>query len=399
MRDETADLPAGPVPEAARADLRRASGSSEDVAAAIASSAAASDAATSEASACGAPAAPSANDEAALTAAIEKDTQAWWPRRSALLARMADDPDPRTRGAALYVQAGIGSVMAGLPLCQGAPDACTPQRGMIAEAPAARDALVALALATRDPLVYGWAVSLCGTVDQAVAAGPCAMVSAAEWARLDGDNGAVWQQVALEAGARKDLQARDDALYRMSKAPRHVLAYGQLGATLIRKAPPGTTPYQRYQLSVEAIGVEAALLIPRYEPLIGWCKPPLDANRRQVCDDLAHLLLERSTTLIDHAMGTALAQRLGWPAERVQQLRRVRQAYSEAMAPAVERGPWDCAGVERTLQHLQDVAQHGELGHARRLLASTGMTPEQAAAANQARLDKAAQAAASAASR
>ena len=336
--------------------------------------------------------AQAASDPASQEAAADAEVRAWLPRRAAILDELTRAPDVRTRAAAWRLDA----TFAGLPaqmfqkaceeqaaasgvafagMCEGIGDrAVRGERGLAA--------LVRLALSERDPLIYGWAVGACHH-HEATSGGPCQLVNPDEWARLEPDNGLAWQQVAEAATDRGDRAALDAAVRRIAQAGRFDGGWGRLGATL-SSGRPDASVYERAQLSTEAIGVEAAAPAGS---MVRWCRPPLDANRRQVCDELAQTLLDKGVTLMDHMLAMATARYAGWPTERIKSLEQQRDAYQAVLAEQSRYEFTGCKGLRTFVDYVRNIEREGEIGYARRLLAERGVPIEEVARAHRARIE------------
>lgn len=274
---------------------------------------------------------------------------------------------------------------------------------------AAQDALARIASATSDPAVYALGIHACPSGGARRAA--CQMVSAARWAQLDPGNASVWLQVADEALARADTAAFDEAMYRASKSTRSELGYGRMTRLALDQVPADATPMAAWGVAVGMMGWEAARAIPGYAHVGKHCAAAAlaDPNRRQVCDDLATVLVDRSDALIERKLGATLGHRLGWPAERLAPIDEEHDAMWALQAQNAQGAmpygmPTTCGLVEADLQRVREIAQHGELGALRRQLARAGVDRATLAARHRqslaaARSAAAATAAASAASR
>jgi len=301
-----------------------------------------------------------------------------------LVGALARHPDEMTRAAGLLLQRDEGPAEANAAQpCEGAgceasaggvePDARRLQRVVANEAQ--RDALARMAAATRSPAVYTLAWRAC----QASPGGSCQLLSTRQLVTLDPNNVDAWLEVASEAVQRGEPGAVDEAFYRASKAGTADLRWGQLGAIALRNLPPGTPALQRQAVAERAMGIEAMLAMPGFKSASQYCDAAAlrDANRLQVCADLAEVMARRSTSLLDMAFGQMLGSRVGWPAERLQALRQDRNAIMQAMK-AVAAAPgseWSCAHIERSTRWVLDVGQFGEVGAARMLMARTGQDP------------------------
>ena len=239
------------------------------------------------------------------------------------------------------------------------------------------DALARLALETRDRAIYGLAAQLCAAKPLAIGTA-CQQVSLAEWARLEPDNMAAWLRLADEAHARKDLQARAQALHRAAAARRHTHHEGLLVEAIEATGVPDLHPYTLQQSYASVAAVHRVWLASFGDAATAECAPPMlhDANRRQACRALAAALTERGSSLLDDNLGRAIGERAGWPPERLDALREERLLINEVGARAtVHANPLGCPAVDAMRQYFQGWARRGELAALRALAASA--TPEE----------------------
>lgn len=329
-------------------------------------------------------------------------------KRPALEAMEASG-DERVQAAAHFFQGALAGVSPDFlsQACAG-DDACV--RSASARRQAAephRATLVRLAQSSSDPQIYAWAYRSCNALDPS-AEGTCQLITAEQWARLDPTNARPWLAVASEAERRQDTATLDDAMFHVASAERMEAGWGQLPLALIEHVPPGETHLVgALELAIEAIGVDG-IGLPAYQTATKYCGAKLlaDANRRETCERIAGLLVDRSTTLMDRNIGSSMGKRLGWPAERLETLREEREALFGTAArdqPRID-GSHGCADVRRELDRFREVAAYGELGTLRRAVDASGKPVEQLAAdfrqavAEQAEKAQQAEAAASAAS-
>jgi len=241
-----------------------------------------------------------------------------------------------------------------------------------------QDQLARIASATSDPAVYALGIQVCQF--RGARRASCQMISAARWAQLDPDNAIVWLQVADDALARSDTAAFDDAMYRASKSSRSEIGFGQTTQRAVDHLPPDASPMAAWGVAAAVTGWEAARAIPGYAHVSKYCADAAlaDPNRRQVCDDLAKVLVDRSDALLDRHIGTTLGRRLGWPAERLADLQEERDAIAALQTQTAQAAmpyglPTACAVVQADLQRLREMARHGELGALRQQLARAGV--------------------------
>jgi hypothetical protein len=292
--------------------------------------------------------------------------------RAQTLAAMETSADERARAAAYYFQYSLNRVF---EACSEGNTCTRPTEVQRQAADWDRTALVRLAQSSTDPQIYAWAYRSCN--DPALGSeAPCQLITSAQWARLDASNGAPWLFLAAEAEKRGDASALDDAMFHVASAERQEQGWGVLPAMLIEHAPPGETYLTgAFGLAGEAFGVDAAGTAP-YATATKYCvaRNLADANRRETCEGVATLLVERSNTFLERAIGIGMAKRLGWPQERIRSIEEERDALYEAAtreaSSTVELS--SCKDVRRALDHFREIGAHGELGSARNALAASG---------------------------
>jgi hypothetical protein len=229
-----------------------------------------------------------------------------------------------------------------------------------------RQQLARLALASRDPTAYALAFYACGRVAPAAGtAGACTQISAAHWALLDPDNAVPWLYEADAAQRRNDLKGVDEALLRASQSktlrPYIETPLRLIDAPAIRSAPPLGAGAALGSL----LGISSALPTPNLQLVSRYCAGTTKgaAERTQVCSGLAEVLAERSTVLIGMRLGAVIAERAGWPAERVAAIRTRLSALQQAQTGAIElKDLYNCAAMERSRRYLSAYARYGEVG-------------------------------------
>ena len=289
------------------------------------------------------------------------------------LAKSAGIDDPvRAITAALRASSdgyerAVGIVLDG----RAGPDSAEPLR---------REQLAQQATSSEDPRVYALAYGVCGS---ARSVGNCALLSAAQWARLDQGNGFPWLFMLGDAAARGDREAVDEALYRIGSSPQvadHVMSI--VGPVLSRAGTSDRELMAAHLLATEAVGISAALASPdRLSLLEDVCGASAlaDSNRRQLCDAAAEAMAERSDSLRIAAVGSSVGRNLGWSSDRVLAAQILRIAQTELSAPNPGTpGPAAATGCERIredMARLERVAQVGEVQNARDWMAANGKSP------------------------
>jgi len=244
-----------------------------------------------------------------------------------------------------------------------------------------REQLAEQAASSDDPRVYALAYRLCSS---ARSAGSCALLSAAQWARLDQGNGLPWLFMLGDAAARGDREAMDEALYRVGSSPQVADRVVSIAGPVLEHA--GTSDRQLMAanlLATEAASISAALPGPDWQALLkGACDHPAlaDSNRRQLCDAAAEAMAERSDSLLIATLGSAVGRKLGWPSDRVLAPRILLMAQAELSAP--EPGTpgllaaTGCERIRENMASLERVARVGEVQSVREWIAANGKSPE-----------------------
>ncbi|MBX3621874.1 MAG: hypothetical protein KF891_18030 [Rhizobacter sp.] len=235
-----------------------------------------------------------------------------------------------------------------------------------ADASQARDALAQMAVATRSPGVYAWAMRAC---QRERGSGACALLSADQWARLEPGNAIAWLNVAADAQARGDSAGVAEAMYRVSHASRSDARWGALVGVVLARVPADTGLLAKAGLAMDVAAVDTRAEIPLVAAS-QYCSVPAvrDANRQQVCAAVAEVLATRGSTLVEASLGATLGQRVGWPAERVAAAADERDAMAQLSRLPQPPGVWSCAGLVKVLSQLTEVGQHGELAALRAAL-------------------------------
>jgi hypothetical protein len=273
--------------------------------------------------------------------------------RDRLLVSLQGSADETSRAAGLMLQ----SVNA-----LGVGDAPPPAHML------ARDTLAGMALATRSPQVYAWAMRAC---QNERGEGMCQLLRAEQWARLEPGNAIAWLQVAVDAQGRNDAAALAEAMYRVGHASLVDSHWGGLTSTLWAKLPSDTSVLAKGALAEELIGIETGVAAPHLIASQYCAEAEVhDANRRQTCSAMAEVFQTKGTSLTDLGLSATLGERVGWPAERVNAVRDERdavlQVYTQRAAAVRER--WTCAALDQTARRLLDVSQQGEAAVMRRTL-------------------------------
>jgi hypothetical protein len=282
-----------------------------------------------------------------------------------LSALLASD-DYRARAVGLFLEGKITDGLAMQPIAE-----------------QSRDALVQLAVGTRDPAVYAIAVHACDAYGDP-ASGACQQISVREWARIDADNATPWLLLAGIARAKNNQVAEADAFSQAAKAHKIDSYFDSLFAFAESDLPRDVTPLDRWFLAVEVIGIESATAVPQYSFASKHCSAEAVQDRtvRQQCGALAEVLATKGTTLLDLSLGANIGARVGWPKGRVSGLAEERDALMEAImraTPTSNGDLWTCNGVELGNAYIRQRVQLGELGAAREALDRSGETVQELA--------------------
>lgn len=236
--------------------------------------------------------------------------------------------------------------------------------------------LADIASRSPDPVLYGFALRTCAHARPEGSS--CGLLSAEQWARLDPGNAAPWFEVLGRAAAASDATGRNEALHRIATSNRNVGYYGAMAQVIIDHAPADDRgALVAWLLAIDAIGIEAAWV--RYYPAItSSCRNAAlaDANRRQTCEAVAELMVERSQDNLDRGVGITLGERLGWPNDRTDRLQGEMQAYPAIQAAGPDAG-LDCAAVRHHLDFVRSQAASGEVERQKRWIAASGRPPEE----------------------
>ncbi len=278
--------------------------------------------------------------------------------RQALLANLRGSGEPWLAAAAMFIETMNGRV----------PAICSEPGCPTGEAPRSRtavlQALARMAEASSDPRIHAIAMSACGGVASGDPA--CKRLSTERWAQLDPFNAVPWMFVAAEAQTGHDSHRLDQAMQRIAQAWNSDTGWGLLPGELAAHAPPAEAALPAVMKLVhEVIGVQSAALLPPYAPVHAYCGEEAlrEPGRRELCDDIAQVLVAKSTAMTDRVVGLGLATRLGWPAARLETLRKDIEAVTKVSATEMPGGVemLSCEGGRRTLAHLVEVGRAGEM--------------------------------------
>jgi hypothetical protein len=197
------------------------------------------------------------------------------------------------------------------------------QNGFTVQADESRDELVQLAVGGGDPAVYAIAAGACQTgLSDPVTTGACQRLSLTEWARLDSGNAVPWIAVAEAARTRGDVRAEAVAFAKAAESRKidnfseSMLSFG------LAEVPRDALPVERFSLTIELVGQEAAWGRPELSEIMRYCSVAAvkQEDVHKECSAIAELLVGPGTTLLYYSIGGKLGDRVGWPAERVRQV-------------------------------------------------------------------------------
>jgi hypothetical protein len=247
------------------------------------------------------------------------------------------------------------------------------------------DAIARIASTTNQPDVYALGFYACGWSGAFSEEGRCALLSAGQWARVEPDNAFPWFLAADAAAKRGDLAARNEAFFRASKAA-HLDSHQSVFADLMRSDPmrPEASEAQT-GIAITIMGIVAARPFPWYRSLLSFCgaNEVSEPNRRQVCSDLAELMTDRSDLQSHLTAGMRIAERVGWPENRLAALRDRRDALMQiSMQRLAAKTTSDrCGSFANLSASMAKVLRLGDMEAGRQYLAASGSTVAQLAQA------------------
>jgi len=250
--------------------------------------------------------------------------------------------------------------------------------------------LIRLAMTTSDADAYALAVSSCREVNKPgkSESGECALVSYAQWARIEPDNAVPWLYLAAEAVRRRDASGLDAALYRASQAQYSDRHQDLIPALVASDEMTALPPPIQVDLTIMLLGIQATSPAPGLFLFLPYCglDGPIDANRTQICGDLAAMLIERGRSEIDGHFGTRIGEQLGWSAPRLAALRDAAEAMewqkwqrSQKWQREDLRHLYSCEMLQSLRKNSLAQVQLGQSGRLRQEFAASGLKTSQAA--------------------
>ncbi len=241
-----------------------------------------------------------------------------------MLAQIAKTGTPGERAAALYLQVrgqtlqAMSEFDARYPGCR-ASEACVAEYRSTTPLSGNPDvnAMAHLAVASRDPQLYGLAYQACQRFWEP-SPSQCAHISAEQWALRDPNNGAPWLFIAEKAGRDGRASDKAEAIYRFTQAKAFDNGFSLVSELTRSEALRSDTPFVQSTVVDWAYQVQYLGPWSPYSVFTDYCSVPAlrDANRTQVCNDVAKSLLHSTPQLMGAIEGVLLAKRLAWPAQQ-----------------------------------------------------------------------------------
>ncbi len=226
------------------------------------------------------------------------------------------------------------------------------------------DAEGAASIAARSSDAAAYRLALLRCRSQSDAAPSCRALTVQAWQQLDPQDARPWARLVAQAWERKDEAAAAQAVEEM-----------------LQRRPRGTNSplleslYQAQDAvaDVEARGLLVMELIGRDSLLSPWdgvfvfsryCSADRlkDASLRARCERVARWQLQHATDLVEAGSATAIADRVGLPADQRpftgEQLRRGQERF---MAWSTQRLGMSCAELQHTSEWMVQRVQLGEL--------------------------------------
>jgi hypothetical protein len=272
--------------------------------------------------------------------------------------------DPRKRALGLATQASINATAADQRSIAEDPQNCATwfceERAAEASARAATpsiEALAKLAINTQDPQVYVMAMRACRSIITDSPPSICSSLTLDQWAQVDPDNAMVWLLQARAARMRKDMIGFEDALQRAARAKffdRRPTPYGEILASV-------DEPWQRTlvvgRLTAADSRHDPGEFLSNFTVFNLHCAKQSEPGRRELCNDLAHVLLELSSDGLAYQVGEALAFHAGWPHERTFETRKHMDLQDGPWVRGVQDVPLSCDGSAGFEQRLLRIAR------------------------------------------
>jgi hypothetical protein len=227
------------------------------------------------------------------------------------------------------------------------------------------EALLRAAYTSQNAAALTWAEEACA---YAADDGACRLSLVRARLRADPMNAVHW--IAL---ADEDPTAAEEAWRGLLAANRWAESPQALESMTQAALPDDVPAYVRQALGEQVRARAATLPAPSETFVQERCQDPL-SERKQQCDHLIRMLLERGDSLHTLSQATQLAQASGWAPEQLNKMNQELQALAsaEVLAAPDKRQPLSCASAGASSRFAAEVRQLGELGALRgRRAAST----------------------------
>ena len=269
---------------------------------------------------------------------------------------------------------------------------CMPalNRAMQNAAAESQQALVRLATITSDADAYALAVSSCSRPPGESPSDGCALLSAAQWARIEPDNAVPWMLLAVDAQRRGESGTLNGALSRASKA-RYSDPHDedQIAGLIASDSSEVQSPAVQLELVALLRGIQAAAALghPYYRLLVQYCttSAPADPGRVQTCSDLAATLIEHGRPVFDVTVGAKILEQIGSSDPRLSAILdeaesvRWQWYHLPKLIQESGHGLLSCDSLQALRRNAAAQARLGESGRLRQQLAASGLTTAQAA--------------------
>ena len=219
--------------------------------------------------------------------------------------------------------------------------------------------LAAVASTSEDPAVYAQAIQACARLPSQNEPPACGTtISLEQWARLEPGNMLPWLRLVGE----RTQSAATEALFRSSLGAFVEDYQGLAAIELSRFAQSDIDQLLALQLSTKVL-INWAL--PEYGALIKMCSPAtvMDANRRQVCDRTANILVSSADNVLAAVIGLKMGEALGWDRQSVEERRKEAQSLNAVLygeQPEETVAHLDCSQVQGKLRQIIEIAHKGE---------------------------------------
>jgi hypothetical protein len=219
--------------------------------------------------------------------------------------------------------------------------------------------LAAMASTSEDPAVYAQAIQACARLPSQNQPPACGTtISLEQWARLEPGNMLPWLRLVGE----RTQSAATEALFRASLGAFVEDYQGLAAIELSRFAQSDIDQLLALQLSTKVL-INWAL--PEYGALIKMCSTATvaDANRRQVCDRTANILVSSADNVLAAVIGLKMGEALGWDRQSVEERRKEAQSLNAILygdQPDETVAHFDCNQVKGKLRQIIEIAHKGE---------------------------------------